>query len=185
MNRKQSMIISSLLLVIVLCGYAATKVNGPLYTTEDQFIGEVAVNQEDNKENKEEEKKDKKDKKDEKTKTTSSSYFTEAKLSRDQARNKATQTLKTLLDDSNTPQEQKAQAAEEYKDLALRGDKETNIELALKAQGYQEAVCELEDDKANIVVKHDKELSDQQLRQIKEVVVSKANIKNVQIKLVE
>lgn len=182
MNRKQSMIISSLLLVIVLCGYAATKVNGPLYTTEDQFIGEVAVNQEDNKENKEEEKKDKKD---EKTKTTSSSYFTEAKLSRDQARNKATQTLKTLLDDSNTPQEQKAQAAEEYKDLALRGDKETNIELALKAQGYQEAVCELEDDKANIVVKHDKELSDQQLRQIKEVVVSKANIKNVQIKLVE
>ena len=63
-------------------------------------------------------------------------------------RNKAIQTLKTLLDDENTPAEQKAETAEEYKNLALRTDKETNIELALKAQGFEEAVCELEDSKS-------------------------------------
>ncbi|WP_061994832.1 SpoIIIAH-like family protein [Clostridium sp. ATCC 25772] len=173
MNKKQTLIISALLLVVVLCGYAATQVNSPLYVTDGEFIGETATNDKDNK-------------KKEKSKTTSSSsYFTEAKLSRDQARNKATQTLKSLLDNDKTPAEQKKEAAEEYKNLALRGDKETNIELALKAQGFEEVVCELEDEKANIVVKHEKELSDQQLRQIKDVVVSKANIKNVQIKVIE
>jgi len=166
MNKKQTVIISSLLLVIVLCGYAATKVNGPLYVTDDQFIGETV--------------------KDEKTKTTSSTnYFTESRLSREQGRNKAIQTLKTLLDDENTPAEQKAEAAEEYKNLALRTDKETNIELALKAQGFEEAVCELEDSKANIVVKIDKELTDQQIRQVKDVVMNKANIKDIKIKAME
>ncbi|MGG7164017.1 SpoIIIAH-like family protein [Clostridium ihumii] len=175
MNKKQTLIISTLLLVVVLCGYAATKVNSPLYVNDNEVIGEKTAL-----------KNNKTSLKNEKTKSTSStSYFTEAKLSREQSRNKATQSLKSLLDNENTPKEQKQQAAEEYKTLALRGDKETNIELALKSQGFEDAVCELGDKKANIVLKNQKELSDQQLRQIKDIVISKANIKDVQIKVIE
>lgn len=158
MNKKQSIIISVLLVLIVFAGYLATQVNGPLYVTDDQFVGDTA-----------------------KTSTKSAS-FTQWRLERDQSRAKALQTLKTLIDDDNVPADQKATSAEEYKNLALQSDKEVSIELALKSQGYEEALCTLDKEKATVVVKTEKELTDQQVRQIKDVVMSKANIKNIEIK---
>jgi stage III sporulation protein AH len=161
MNKKQTIIISVLLVLIVFAGYLATQVNGPLYVTDDQFIGETAKT------------------------STKNNFFTEARIERDQAQVKAIQTLKTLIDDENTPTEQKAQAADEYKFMALQPEKEVNIELALKAQGYEEALCTLDKDKAVIIVKTEAELSDQQARQIKDIVMSKADIKNIEIKVAQ
>lgn len=161
MNKKQTIIISVLLVLIVFAGYLATQVNGPLYVTDDQFIGETAKT------------------------STKSNFFTEAVIERDQAQTQAIQTLKALLDDESVPAEQKAQAAEEYKTLALQPEKEVNIELALKSQGYEEALCTLDKDKATIIVKSEQELSDQQARQIKDVVMSKADIKNIEIKVAQ
>ncbi|MEG0132658.1 MAG: SpoIIIAH-like family protein [Clostridium sp.] len=158
MNKKQTIIISSLVVLILFAGYLATQVNGPLYATNDK--GAVST-------------------------STKSSYFTEARLQRDQSSQKTLQTLKTLLDDQNTPQDQKAQAADEYKNLALQTDKEVKIELALKAQGFDEALCTLDKEKATVVVKHQGELSDQQVKQIKDVVMSKADIKDIEIKVSE
>jgi len=161
MNKKQTIIISVLLVLIVFAGYLATQVNGPLYVTDDQFVGETAKT------------------------STKNNFFTEATVTREQSKAKTLQNLKTLIDDQNTPADQKAQASEEYKNIAVQSDKEVNIELALKSQGYEEALCTLDKDKATVIVKTEKELTDQQIRQIKDVVMSKSNIKNIEIKVAQ
>ena len=163
MNKKQTIIISSLVVLIIFAGILATKVNGPLYVDN--------TNKEDNKA----------------ISTSSTTYFTEARLQRDNSTQKTLTSLKALLDDENTPENQKADAAEEYKNVALQSDKEVKIEMALKAQGFDEALCTLEKEKATVVVKvkESAELSDQQIRQIKDVVMSKSDISDIEIKVSE
>ncbi len=163
MNKKQTIIISSLLVLILFAGYLATKVNGPLYVTDDQIINDGSVN------------------------TSTSSFFNEARLQRENKTSQTLNSLKSLVDNENTPQDQKAQAADEFKNIAIQSDKEGKIELALKAQGYEDAICTLDKDKnsATVIVKHDGELSDQQVRQIKDVIMSKAEAKNIEIKIAE
>ncbi len=162
MNKKQTIIISSLVVLILFAGYLATKVNGPLYVTDNQNSDGTAVSA-----------------------TVNANYFTEATLQRNNSENQTLQKLKSLLDDENTPQDKKAEAADEYKNLALQSDKEIKIELALKAQGFTEALCTLDKEKATVIVKHEGELSDQQVKQIKDVVMSKSEISNIEIKVVE
>ena len=59
------------------------------------------------------------------------------------------------------------------------------VELGLQAQGFDEALCTIDNDKATVVVKYQGELSDQQIRQIKDVIMSKAEINNIEIKVSE
>ena len=159
MNKKQTIIISSLVVLILFAGFLATKVNGPLYV--DNGGDKKAVS------------------------TSSTNYFTTARLERDNTRQITLTNLKALLNDENTPEDQKADAADEYKNLALQSDKEMRVELGLQAQGFDEALCTIDDDKATVVVKYQGELSDQQIRQIKDVIMSKAEISNIEIKVSE
>lgn len=159
MNKKQTIIISSLVVLILFAGFLATKVNGPLYV--DNGGDKNAVS------------------------TSSTNYFTTARLERDNTRQITLTNLKSLLNDENTPEDQKADAADEYKNLALQSDKEMRVELGLQAQGFDEALCTIDNDKATVVVKYQGELSDQQIRQIKDVIMSKAEISNIEIKVSE
>jgi len=161
MNKKQTIIISSLVVLILFAGYLASKVNGPLYVDNTNGDKNEAVN------------------------TSSTNYFTSARLERDNTRTVALTNLKSLLNDENTPEDQKAEVSEEYKELALQSDKEMKIELALQAQGFDEALCTLDNEKATVVVKYQGELSDQQIRQIKDVIMSKADINDIEIKVSE
>lgn len=161
MNKKQTIIISSLVVLILFAGYLATKVNGPLYVDNGKGGKDAAVS------------------------TSNTNYFTTARLERENTRVVALQNLKNLLNDENTPEDQKAEVADDYKNLALQSDKEMRIELALQAQGFDEALCTLDNEKATVVVKYQGELSDQQIRQIKDVVMSKADIIDIEIKLAE
>lgn len=159
MNKKQTIIISSLVVLILFAGFLATKVNGPLYV--DNGGDKNAVS------------------------TSSTNYFTTARLERDNTRQITLTNLKALLNDENTPEDQKAQAADDYKNLALQSDKEMRVELGLQAQGFDEALCTIDNDKATVVVKYQGELSDQQIRQIKDVIMSKAEISDIEIKVSE
>lgn len=164
MNKKQTIIISSLVVLIIFAGILATKVNGPLYVDNTKGNSDNAA-----------------------VSTSSATYFTEARIQRENSTQKTLSTLKALLDDENTPEDQKADAAEDYKNVALQSDKEVKIELALKAQGFDEALCTLDQSKARVVVRltEARELSDQQIRQIKDVVMSKAEISDIEIKVAE
>jgi len=167
MNKKQSGIIVTLVVLIVFAGYLATKVNGPLYVNDTNFSNEKsALSLKDNK--------------------SSSTFFTEAILSRDQDNARALQNIKALIDDVNTPKEQKGVAADQYLAVSTATQNEQDIELALKAQGYEEALCSIVDDKVQIFVKSaKKELSQEELRGIQDVVMSKAKLENIDVKIKE
>ncbi|MEG2018201.1 MAG: SpoIIIAH-like family protein [Clostridium sp.] len=159
MNKKQTIIISSLVVLILFAGFLATKVNGPLYVDKGGEKNAVSA--------------------------SATNYFTTARLERDNTRQITLTNLKALLNDENTPEDQKAQAADDYKNLALQSDKEMRVELGLQAQGFDEALCTIDNDKATVVVKYQGELSDQQIRQIKDVIMSKAEISDIEIKVSE
>lgn len=167
MNKKQSGIIVTLVVLIVFAGYLATKVNGPLYVNDGDFSSEKSAIS----------------LKDTKTASTASTYFVEAKLSRDQESDKTLQTIKTLIDDTNTPKEEKATASKQYLNISLAAQNESDIELALKAQGFEESMCSIVNDKVQIVIKTDKkQLSEEQLRSIKDIVMSKTNLEKIEVK---
>jgi stage III sporulation protein AH len=167
MNKKQSGIIVTLVVLIVFAGYLATKVNGPLYVNDSDFNNEKsAISLKESK--------------------TSSNYFVEARLSRDQENARTLQTIKALIDDANTPKEQKETAAEQYLNISMATESESDIELALKAQGFDEALCSIVDDKVQILVKTEKkELSEEELRSIQDVVMSKTKLENIEVKIKE
>lgn len=160
MNKKQTIIISCLVVLILFVAVLATKVNGPLYVDNTNNDDNASIS------------------------ASNTSYFAEARIERDNSARNTLQTLKALLDDENTPQDQKAAAAEKYTKVALLSDKEVKIENALKAQGYEEALCTLNEDKAVVVVKLKEagDLTDQQIKQIKDVIMNTAEIKNIEIK---
>jgi stage III sporulation protein AH len=167
MNKKQSGIIVTLVVLIVFAGYLATKVNGPLYVNDGDFGKEKsAISLKESK--------------------TSSTYFAEAKLSRDQENSRTLQTIKALIDDVNVPKEQKATAADQYLSISMATQNETDIELALKAQGFNEALCSIVDDKVQIIVKSTKkELSKEELSKIQDAVMSKTKLEKIEVQVKE
>ncbi len=74
-------------------------------------------------------------------------------------------------------------AAKQKMALVMDQENETKIELALKGKGFEEILCLIENDKARIFVKNASELTESQRKQIQEVVMSVAKIKNVEIEL--
>jgi len=171
MNKKQSGIIVTLVVLIVFAGYLATKVNGPLYVNDGDFSTEKsAISLKQNKTAS--------------TASTASTYFVEAKLSRDEDNTRTLQNIKTLIDDANTPKEQKTTASKQYLNISLASQNEADIELALKALGYNDSMCSIVDDKVQILVKSDKkQLTEEQLRNINDVVMSKTKLEKIEVKI--
>jgi len=168
MNKKQSGIIVTLVVLIVFAGYLATKVNGPLYVNDGDFSTEKSAIS----------------LKESKTATTTSTYFVEAKLSREQENARTLQDIKALIDDTNTPKEQKATAADKYLNISMASQNEADVELALKALGYDEAMCSIVDDKVQILVKSDKkQLTEAELRSINDVVMNKTKLEKIEVKI--
>jgi stage III sporulation protein AH len=167
MNKRQSGIIVTLLVLIVFAGYLATKVNGPLYVNDGDFNSEkTAISL--------------------KEKKSSSAYFEEAILSRNQESARTLQVIKALMDDANTPKEQKETASEEYLNIAMATQNENDIELALKAQGFDETLCSIANDKVQVLVRTDKkELSSEEIRNIQNAVMSKTKLENIVVSIKE
>ena len=167
MNKRQSGIIVTLLVLIVFAGYLATKVNGPLYVNDGDFNSEknaISLNE----------------------KKSSSTYFEEAILSRNQESARTLQVIKSLMDDVNTPKEQKATASEQYLNIAMTTQNETDIELALKAKGFDETLCSIVNDKVQVLVRTDKkELTSEEIRNIQNIVMSKTKLEKIEISIKE
>ncbi|MFD3157392.1 SpoIIIAH-like family protein [Haloimpatiens sp. FM7330] len=167
MNKKQAVIIVALLVLIVSVGLVATKVNGPLIGQEGKDTNEksaISLNSDEDK------------------KTSSSSYFVEARMVKDQQTTKTLQNLKSIIDDENVEKDQKSKTIEEFNKISTNADKETKIELALKGKGYEDAICTIEDnDKVRVVVKAKEELTEKQSKEIQDVVMGVTKLSDVQI----
>lgn len=169
MNRKQAIIIVTLFVLIVCAGVLAAKVNSPLYTSDTNFAdnstNSAAADTSSNIKN-----------------TAKSDNFAETRLTRDKSSAETIQTLKSIIDDKNAPQESRENATKQSISIATSKENTTTIENMLKNKGYKDALCTILNDRVNIVVKCDADkLSDKQQREIKDVVLSVTKIRNIEI----
>ena len=104
--------------------------------------------------------------------TVTKNYFEEAKLSREQTRAKNKDTLTQLVNNENATNAQKEKAMNEIMNMTDISEKETATENLLAAKGFNEAVVTILDDSVDVVV-NAKELTEQQIAQIEDVVKRK------------
>lgn len=174
MNKKQGVIIVTLLALIVCTGVLATKLNSPLYVNGVDEGSTISFNNTS-----------KNTKKTENKENTKSDFFAETKLTRDQKSAQTLQTLKSIIDDKNVPKENKEEATAKYTKLAMDSSYESKIESVLKSKGFDDVICSIEKDKARIIIKGKEKLTDKETRDIKNVVVSISNIQEVEIETKE
>lgn len=167
MNKKQGIIIATLLALIVCAGVLATKLNNPLYVNGDNSSGNSSAVSFNNTEKKN-------------SKTT---FFDESRLTRDNRNAQTLQTLKTLIDDKNISKENRDEATQKYTALAMSTNYESKIETTLKSKGYDDVICSIVDSKATIIVKAKDKLTDKDTRDIKNVVMGIAKIQDVEIEV--
>lgn len=162
MNKKQGVIIVVLLGLIVCTAILAMKLDNPLLVAEND--GKTAVSFNSN----------------EKT-ATGTELFTTLRTDRSQQRTIATQGLKNLIDDKNTSKESKVDAEKKYIMLTMNTENESKVELALKAKGYADSICSLDESTAKVIVKSAEKLTDKQTREIKSEVLRITKISNIEI----
>ncbi|WP_125152258.1 SpoIIIAH-like family protein [Clostridium rectalis] len=165
MNKKQAVIIVTLSALIICMGLLATRLNSPLYT-QSGAEDKSAISLKETSSKKE---------------ATTSNYFVEAKINRDNKYSQTLQSLKNVMEDKNISQQQRDKSAEKYAQVAMAVNHENKIEMNLQAKGYEDAVCLLNGDKATVIVKTKDKLTDKQLKEIQSVVINEAKIKDVEI----
>ncbi|MHC1682566.1 MAG: SpoIIIAH-like family protein [Clostridiaceae bacterium] len=170
MNKKQAVIIVSLLVLIVCAGVLATKVQSPLYLptedttakiTDDNTTGSDAAvdNQSD----------------------SNASYFTEAKLSRNTQTDLTISNLKEMLNDKSLNSDSKKDVTDKLATLTLNANNQTKIEEELKLKGFKEVVCFIENSKAKVIVQSEEKLTEEQNKKIQSVVLNISQIRDVEI----
>ncbi|HEY5562518.1 MAG TPA: SpoIIIAH-like family protein [Clostridiaceae bacterium] len=163
MDKKQMGIIVVLLVLIVCAGVLATKLNSPFYVNGSDTSGKNAVSTTDNT-----------------AKTTTTSIFSEVRLSRDHSITQVLQQLQTIIDDKNVSKESKDNASNQYAAMVVQKNNSTKIESLLKMKGYTDTVCTIEDDKVVVTVLV-KALTDKQSKEIQSTVMDVTKMNNVEI----
>lgn len=112
----------------------------------------------------------------------STDYFEQARLDRLESRDKAVQTLKSIMDGGDSTEEEQAVAGKSAEAVSNYIEKESNVESLLKAAGFEDAVVYLDEDGANIVVKSG-DLDADSMAQIKDILLSEVNVKSENIRI--
>jgi stage III sporulation protein AH len=112
------------------------------------------------------------------------SYFSEAVLSRQRARDQATELLKDILKAADQSEAAKKEAVAQAAKLAEAIAQESKIESLLKAKGYESCLAMLENGKASIVVGTDGLLAHETIT-IKDIVHNQSGLSFADIIVVE
>lgn len=112
-----------------------------------------------------------------------SSFFANAKLTREQNRAKSKEDLYTIIDNTNIPEEQKKDAVDRVLELTAISEKETATEIQLEAKGFSDSVVTINEGHVDVVV-NDPDLSEQDMAIIEDVVMTKTGAKLDQITVV-
>ena len=111
------------------------------------------------------------------------SFFSSTQISRERARDEAMEVLQSVID--NKAADDATRAAADMAVLAKNMEAEANIETLITAKGFAQCVAVINDEKANIIVKCDGELTQAQIAQINEIVYLQAGIKPASINIIK
>ena len=116
--------------------------------------------------------------------TSDDSYFSQAKLEKDNARSKALEILKTTAENENFDEETRKNAQDRILKMASDTEKETVIENVCKAKGYDMVSVYIDGENADIIIKKD-DFSEKDVNVLKEIVTGQLKIGAENIKIVE
>lgn len=107
--------------------------------------------------------------------TLGADYFASAKLTREQSRAKNKETLMEIINNDKISSKDKKSAIRQVAELTEDAQMESAAELMLEAKGFPDAVVSIEKDGADVIV-NAKQLTEQQLAQISDIVTRKTDI---------
>ena len=114
------------------------------------------------------------------------SYFAEARLSRQKARDEAVSILNVTVENESADEDAKAAATESIQVMAQSAMKESRIENLVIAKGYDECVVFINDNGVNVIVqKPENGLQQEDIARIRDIVISETGVTAEQIKIIE
>lgn len=157
--RKQTLVIAVLIALIACAGYFANKFNE---NTKDTNALNIKTN----------------------TSKTTTNYFVEGRLGRDNARSALKQECEKIASSETSTKEAKTAAAANLMELLNRGDKENAIETKAKERGFEDALCLIGDKGIELCVKTAEPLTNEQAAQLSDDIVKTTGISpsNITIK---
>lgn len=112
------------------------------------------------------------------------SYFTEAKLSKENSRSKALEILNQTATNESFDSEVRKQAQNKIISIAENTEKEAIIENVARAKGYNDISVYIDGENVEIIVKK-KDFSSGDVKTIKEIVTSELLTSSKNIKIIE
>lgn len=188
-NRK-TIIICSLIVLLFIVGYAYNTFTNSQYTSVDYTIDDTSIiKTEDNitqntentgegsiaivEENKEEA-----------LESSSSAFFYEYRIERDKNRSQEREMWEDIINNQNTDQTFKNLAQQELVKIVSLTEKEMIIENLIISRGFNDALVFMTDDSVTVIV-DTKELTQAQVAQIQDIVVSKTKVSPSNIKIMK
>lgn len=114
-----------------------------------------------------------------------SDSFTQARLTRQKARDQAVELLEKVTSDVSSSDDAKKEAVTQAAQIAQNIQQENNAENLIKAKGFSDCVVYLQNGTCNVVVsKGDKEMSEAVML-IKDIVVGQTGVTYDKIKIIE
>ena len=115
----------------------------------------------------------------------SSAYFAQARLDKQSSRDEAAEVLASMCQGGDLTADQLGLVTDDALKLGSLIESENKIETLLRAQGFDDALCYLSGDTANIIVKTDGELDAAQAAAIKSTLLSEVEVSGDAITIVE
>ena len=113
-----------------------------------------------------------------------SDFFARARLDREAGRSRSIETFNSIISSESADVEAKASAQQGVLQLAQNTETETAVENLLRAKGFEDAVCYINNGMANVVVKAEI-LDSADVAKISEVVTEQSGISQDKIKIME
>ena len=120
----------------------------------------------------------------EKATDSSEEYFAKARIDKQASREEAKETLKSIYGGGDMTKDELAVVAQDAQQLTDLMEAENKIETTLKAQGFEDVLCYLSDNSANIIVKS-QGLDIAQAAQIKNALLAEVEVAGENITIVE
>ena len=120
----------------------------------------------------------------EKVADSSEEYFAKARIDKQASREEAKETLKSIYCGGEMTKDELAVVAQDAQQLTDLMEAENKIETTLKAQGFEDVLCYLSDNSANIIVKS-QGLDTAQAAQIKSALLAEVEVAGENITIVE
>ena len=162
--KKKQLIIAALAVVIGTAGYLNAGKN-----TEDanKYLGETTLVDSENV-----------------LEAENEDFFSKARIDREAGRSRAVETFNSIISNENADEASKTSAQQGMLELAQNTETETAVENLLRAKGFDDAVCYINNGMANVVVRA-ASLDGASAAMISEIVSEQSGIEQDKIKIME